>query len=78
MAAFAQAENRSMMYKVKEFGHEDLIPFAFEFADDKTVVSRDPKGLLVGNSTSISEAEMDAYVKTLIRWNGECMYQGIS
>ncbi|KAF2692027.1 alpha/beta-hydrolase, partial [Lentithecium fluviatile CBS 122367] len=76
MAAFAQPEGWSMVDKVEEFGQGDLIPLAFDFADDKTVVSRDAKGLLVGNTT-LPEAEVDAYVQTLVRWNGQCMYDRI-
>ncbi|KAI2474920.1 hypothetical protein Ptr902_13673 [Pyrenophora tritici-repentis] len=50
MTAFAQEAGWSMIDKVEEFGQGDLIPLAFDFADDKTVVSRDPKTLLVGNT----------------------------
>ncbi|PVH91943.1 alpha/beta-hydrolase [Periconia macrospinosa] len=77
MTAFAQNEGWSMIDKVEEFGHGDLMPLAFDFADDKTVVSRDPKLLLVGGTT-LPEAEVDAYINTFVRWNGQCMYDKIS
>ncbi|KAF2713005.1 alpha/beta-hydrolase [Pleomassaria siparia CBS 279.74] len=76
MTAFAQAEGWSMIDKVEEFGQGNLIPLAFDFADDKTVVSRDPKTLLVGNTT-LPDAEVDAYVNNLVRWNGQSMYDRI-
>lgn len=76
MTAFAQPSGKSMIDKVEEFGHGHLMPLAFDFADDKSVVSRDPKTLLVGN-TSLPEAEVDAYVNMFRRWNGQCMYDRI-
>lgn len=76
MSAFAQPEGWSMIDKVEEFGQEDLIPLAFDFADDKTVLCRDPKAQLIGNTT-LPEAEVDAYLQTLVRWNGKCMYDRI-
>lgn len=66
-----------MIDKMEGFGHGDLVPLAFDFADDKTVVSRDPKKLLIGN-TALPESEVDAYVTTLVRWNGQCMYERIA
>ncbi|EDU42157.1 alpha beta-Hydrolase [Pyrenophora tritici-repentis] len=77
MTAFAQEAGWSMIDKVEEFGQGDLIPLAFDFADDKTVVSRDPKTLLVGNTT-LPESDVDAYLNTLVRWNGQCMYDRIT
>lgn len=62
------------MDKVKEFGHMDLVPIAFTWADDGTCLSSDPKTLLVGTST-IAEDEVDQYLATLVRWNGKVMYQ---
>ncbi|TVY80327.1 hypothetical protein LSUE1_G004280 [Lachnellula suecica] len=76
MAAFATAEDVAMMDKVKEAGHMDLIPLAFDFAEDNTVLSHDPKTLLVGPS-EVSEEELDRYLATLVRWNGKGMYQPI-
>ena len=43
MCRFALAEGVSMTDKVKEFGHEHLLPLAFDFADDGTVLNRDPR-----------------------------------
>lgn len=77
MTAFAQVPGRSMIDKVEEFGHGDLIPLAFDFADDKTVLSRDPKTLVVG-TTTLPGDEVDAYIGTMVRWNGQCMYDRIS
>ncbi|KAB8231339.1 alpha/beta hydrolase [Aspergillus alliaceus] len=47
---------------------------AFDFADDDTCESRDPKNLPVGPSHP--EEELEAYVAGLARWNGKAMYQG--
>ncbi|KUI62724.1 hypothetical protein VP1G_09841 [Cytospora mali] len=72
MTGYAGPEGVAMMDKVKEFGNMDLVPLAFDFADDDTCVSRDPKNLIVGPG---DEAEVEAYLKTFVRWNGKCMYQ---
>jgi pimeloyl-ACP methyl ester carboxylesterase len=75
MAAFALPEGKSMVDKVREFGHEELLPLAFDFADDKSVISRDPAILLVGPGTN--EKDIDEYVNSFKRWNGKCMYDAI-
>ncbi|KAL9620511.1 MAG: hypothetical protein Q9160_004980 [Pyrenula sp. 1 TL-2023] len=75
MCSFALPEGWSMVDKVKKFGHEHLLPLAFEFAEDDSCVNRDPKTLLVG--PGISEDEADQYVASLVRWNGKSMYQAI-
>ncbi|KAF2868592.1 Alpha/beta hydrolase fold-1 [Massariosphaeria phaeospora] len=79
VAAFALPEATCMIDKVREFGHEELLPLAFDFADDMSVVSRDAKTLLVGPVTAgdEAEAELEAYVGGLVRWNGQCMYDKI-
>lgn len=77
MTASALPEGMSMMDLVDQMGHTDLVPLAFDFADDKTVISRDPKTLLVGES-DVATAEVDEYVATLSRWNGHGMYQPIT
>ncbi|MCJ1380085.1 hypothetical protein MMC17_003188 [Xylographa soralifera] len=73
LAAFAVPEGTVMMDKVKEFGHMNLVPLAFGFADDDTCVSNDPKTLLVGPS-AVANEEVDRYLATLVRWNGKGMY----
>lgn len=77
MTASAFAEGQAMIDGVKHFGHEELMPLAFDFANDQTCVSRDPKTLLVGE-TSLPETEVDDYLASLVRWNGQCMYQPLS
>ncbi|KAI1074646.1 alpha/beta-hydrolase [Whalleya microplaca] len=76
LAAFALPEGGSMVGKTREFGHEHLMPIAFEFAEDGSCSSRDPKPLLIGDG--VSEAEADAYLATFVRWNGSCMYQEVT
>ncbi|QMW38799.1 hypothetical protein G4B11_002035 [Aspergillus flavus] len=75
MSGFAVTENTSMMSVVKRFGHEDLIPLAFDIAEDYSTVSRDPKKLIIGPGRS--DEETDAYVAAMLRWNGKTMYQDV-
>ncbi|KAI1478092.1 alpha/beta-hydrolase [Daldinia eschscholtzii] len=63
MCAFALPEGGSMVGKVREFGHEHLLPLAFDFAEDNSCVSRDPKTLLVGEG--VDDAELNEYLSTL-------------
>ncbi|KAL8766035.1 MAG: hypothetical protein Q9209_007064 [Squamulea sp. 1 TL-2023] len=75
MAAFALPEGGSMVSKVTEFGHDHLLPVAFDFADDDSCISRDPKTLLIGQE--VDEAEAEPYISSFVRWNGRCMYQEV-
>ncbi|RYO92427.1 hypothetical protein DL764_008134 [Monosporascus ibericus] len=76
LSGYAVPEGTAMMDKVGEFGHMDLVPVAFDFAEDGSCVHRDPRLLLVGpRRPSDDDAEVEAYLKTLARWNGKCMYQ---
>lgn len=76
MCAFALTEGVAMLDKVKEFGHEHLMPLAFDFADDGTVLSRDPKTLLIGHGAEDAEAEQ--YVSSFRLWNGTTMFQPLT
>lgn len=78
LCAFALPEGGSMVGKVKEFGHEHLLPLAFEFAEDDSCTCRDPKSLLIGSSSIDDAEEVDQYLATLVRWNGKSMYQPIT
>lgn len=51
----------------------DFVPIAFHFADDGTCVNGDPKTLLIGPGPS--DEEIEAYIKTFVRWHGMVMYQ---
>jgi pimeloyl-ACP methyl ester carboxylesterase len=73
LCAYAVSEDQAMIDSVKHFGHEHLMPLAFDFADDLSCVSRDPKMLLVGE-TDLPAIEVDEYLATLKRWNGQAMY----
>lgn len=77
MTASAFSEGQAMIDGVKHFGHEELMPLAFDFADDKSCVSRDPRTLLVGE-TDLPDTEVNEYLAGLVRWNGQCMYQPLS
>lgn len=77
LAAYAIQEGKAMIDGVKHFGHEQLMPLAFDFAEDMTCVSRDPKTLLIGE-TDLPVAEVDEYLASLVRWNGQAMYQPLT
>jgi pimeloyl-ACP methyl ester carboxylesterase len=74
LAAYAIPEGKAMIDGVRHFGHEQLMPLAFDFADDMTCVSRDPKTLLVGEN-DLPAAVVEEYLAGLVRWNGQAMYQ---
>ncbi|OAL54082.1 alpha/beta-hydrolase [Pyrenochaeta sp. DS3sAY3a] len=78
MTACALPEGLSMIDMVKHHGHEELMPLAFDFADDMTCLSRDPKTLLVGADSGLPDAEVEEYLSTLVRWNGKCMYDPLT
>ncbi|KAL1872153.1 hypothetical protein Plec18167_006756 [Paecilomyces lecythidis] len=76
MCASASLEGVSMIDKVKEFGHMELMPLAFDFAEDGSGVVAAPKVTMIGEG--VPEEEAEAYINTFLRWNGKCMYQPIS
>ncbi|KAI0529991.1 alpha/beta-hydrolase [Xylaria digitata] len=73
MTAYAVPEGTAMMDKVKEFGNMDLVPIAFDITEDGSCLNRNPKTLIVGPGPD--DAEIDKYLETFVRWNGNCMYQ---
>ena len=75
MCAFALPEGSSMVSMVQEFGHEDLLPLLFDFANDDSCVPCDPKTVLVG--PGVDDAEVETYVSSLVRGNGKSMYQAV-
>jgi pimeloyl-ACP methyl ester carboxylesterase len=77
MTASASLEGKSMVDTVKHFGHLDLMPMAMDFADDMSCLCRDPKMLLVGE-TDLPTAEVDEYLATFVRWNGQTMHQPLN
>ncbi|KAJ4366205.1 hypothetical protein N0V83_007841 [Neocucurbitaria cava] len=78
MTACTLPEGKAMIDMVKYHGHEELMPLAFDFADDMTCVSRDPKTLLIGADSGVSDQELEEYLSTLVRWNGQCMYDAMT
>lgn len=78
MTACALPEGLSMIDMVKHHGHEELMPLAFDFADDMSCVSRDPQTLLIGTDSGLPDTEIGEYLSTLVRWNGQCMYQPLT
>jgi pimeloyl-ACP methyl ester carboxylesterase len=78
LSAAASLEGKSMVDMVRHFGHEELMPFAFDFADDKSCMNRDPRLLLIGDASGVGEDEVNKYVKGLALWNGQCMYDALT
>jgi pimeloyl-ACP methyl ester carboxylesterase len=77
LTAYAIPEGKAMIDGVKHFGHEALMPLAFDFAENMSCVSRDPRTLLVGE-TDLPTTEVDDYLTSFVRWNGQAMYQTIN
>jgi pimeloyl-ACP methyl ester carboxylesterase len=77
LAAHVVPEGKAMMDGVRHFGHEELMPLAFDFAEDMSCVSRDPKTLLVGE-TNLPASDVEEYLDSLVRWNGNAMYQPLT
>ncbi|KAL4874965.1 Alpha/beta hydrolase fold-1 [Aspergillus karnatakaensis] len=75
ITAFALSPGQSMTGWVQEMGDEALLPLAFDFADDGTMMSRDPNNLVVG--PGLSDEEMEGFVGSMAVWNGNAMHQGI-
>ncbi|PWY83391.1 alpha/beta-hydrolase [Aspergillus heteromorphus CBS 117.55] len=78
LCAFTVREGVSMIDVVERFGHGNLMPLAFDFADDKTVLSQSPKALLVTPAPNIDDAEVEKHISSFSRWNGNCMYQPLT
>ncbi|KAJ9313059.1 hypothetical protein DTO271D3_6661 [Paecilomyces variotii] len=55
----------SLQARSKRFGHMDLVPLAFDFAEDDSVVVRAPKVTMVGEG--VPDDEADAYINTFLR-----------
>jgi pimeloyl-ACP methyl ester carboxylesterase len=89
MSANAQLEGTSMIDTVIEHGHEKYIPLAFDFADDMSVLPRDPMYLIgaasglepskTGEAKGLKKEVVEAYARDMVntRWNGRCMYDEI-
>ncbi|KAI0850319.1 alpha/beta-hydrolase [Daldinia vernicosa] len=78
MSAFALPEGKSMIDKVEEFGHLDLIPVSFGIDSDQSCVTNYPReGLIDGPSDQVHPEEIKEYIETIGRWNGKSMYMPI-
>lgn len=76
MAGFALPVGLSTFDKLQESGKlEDAADLVFDMADDHTMILRDPVTFLGLNEPGIGEADIEAYKKTLRRWNGTAMMQ---
>ncbi|KAG8156512.1 hypothetical protein KVR01_013616 [Diaporthe batatas] len=75
MVGYALPEGMSTSDKFKEFGKMEDAPLVFDMAEDHTIVLRDAPLSMGLRAPGIAEAEVQAYVKTLCRWNGKGMMQ---
>lgn len=76
MAGFALTVGLSTFDNLQEFGNmEDVADAVFDMAEDQTMILRDPVTFLGLNEPGFGEAEIEAYKKTLRRWNGTAMTQ---
>ncbi|KAI3325133.1 hypothetical protein HD806DRAFT_553254 [Xylariaceae sp. AK1471] len=74
--AFLLPENTSVIDKVTEMGHLDLIPITYDIAADGATVERSPRERLLGAWHNDPEAEV--YVATFKIWNGNAMWEKIN
>ncbi|KAI0122033.1 alpha/beta-hydrolase [Daldinia grandis] len=78
MSAFALPEGKSMIDKVDEFGHLGLLTVSFGIDPDRSCVPNYPReGLIHGPSDLIDPEEINEFVETIGRWNGNSMYMPI-
>lgn len=76
MAGFALLEGLSTFDKLQEIGDlTDRAPEVFDMAEDQTMVLRDPITFLGLDQPGVGEADIEAYKRTLRRWNGAAMTQ---
>ncbi|ROV90904.1 hypothetical protein VMCG_09959 [Cytospora schulzeri] len=75
MSSYALPEGSAALDKTKEFGNMDMVPIAFDIAEDQTSVVRDPTTALVG--PGVDDAAAEAYLSTLVRWNIQGLFQRI-
>lgn len=75
MSSFALPEGGAAFDKTREFGNMDLLPLAFDVAEDETAVLRDPGAAFV--DPGVDTAEAGAYLSTLVRWNLHALFQPI-
>ena len=70
MAAHLHPRGFGILDLVLEMGNEDLIPAAFDIADDGSCMWRDARALLFAD---LPDEEADALMPTLSRANVDCM-----
>ncbi|PWY90614.1 alpha/beta-hydrolase [Aspergillus sclerotioniger CBS 115572] len=78
LCAFLLREGLGMVDVVKHFDQEDLIPLAYDFDEDQTVLDRYPELRFINPDSNDSKEEVEKYLGTLKRWNGKCMYQTLT
>jgi pimeloyl-ACP methyl ester carboxylesterase len=74
LSAFAVPEGTSMRDKAKDFASADSLPKHIDMAEDGSCMNLDAKTRLIGPGRDGTESE--AYIKSLMRWNGNCAYPG--
>ena len=62
MAGFALWESAGLIDIVKHFGQEHLVPLVDDFAEDSTMVNRDPRAFLIGPDSGLTEKKSWKYI----------------
>ncbi|KAI1211578.1 Alpha/beta hydrolase fold-1 [Annulohypoxylon truncatum] len=76
LTTFALPKGKAMTDKVAGFGQLGLMPISFDFDEDQTCVPNYRKRGLIGENfaNELDPEELEAYLATILRWNGKCMY----
>ncbi|KAI1327442.1 Alpha/beta hydrolase fold-1 [Xylariaceae sp. FL0255] len=76
VAGYSILKSTSLIDKIKELDHRDLIPINFDIAEGKSCLHRYPKEVVV-NPQPGKEDEMglDDYIYAFERWDYQCMEQ---
>ncbi|KAJ2993367.1 hypothetical protein NUW58_g1859 [Xylaria curta] len=75
LAGYALPEGVSTLDKFTEFGNIEDMPLAFDMAEDGTAIVHNPRMLFGLDGPGISDEDIEAYNKTLCRWNSKGMLQ---
>ncbi|KAI1322479.1 Alpha/Beta hydrolase protein [Xylariaceae sp. FL0255] len=75
LVGYALVKGKSTFDKFMEFGDAANAPLVFDMAEDGTMTVRDPNMLFTLKGSQVTDEEIEAYTKTLCRWNGKGMLQ---
>lgn len=75
LAGYALQEGESTFGKFSEFGNLEALPVIMDRAEDHTAVLIKPTWFLGLEGSGLEETEIEAFLKTLARWNGAASVQ---